>query len=120
MMSTYAFGAADQSVVIKDGVSWISWDSVHSRPANSGFTYDRWVADGSPAPAAYALPLLGTRDVDTIVRQRLAAGFVDVTTSKTWQCDDASILKWTALSATAGIAIAMNTQPVPSFTLIAA
>jgi hypothetical protein len=122
-MSIYAFTAPDKSMVVKDGVVWIPWDAVHGRPASNGFTYDKWVADGSPTPTTYALPAIGTKDVDAFASQRLAAGYADTgagNTGKTWQCDDASIIKWTALASVAGIAIALNTQPVPSFTLIAA
>jgi hypothetical protein len=97
-MSTYVFAATDQSMVIRDGATWIAWDSVHGYSASFGWNHDKWVADGSPMPTAYMPPPLSTRDVDAFVKQRLATGYSDTETGKTWQCDPMSLIKWTALA----------------------
>ena len=112
-MHTYAFANANNTIVLRSDGAMVPWPP-------HGFSGDVWLLDGSPVPTAYAPPPLATSDVDAFASKRLATGFADATTGKTWQCDDGSILSWTALAATAGIAIAMNTQPVPSFPLIAA
>jgi hypothetical protein len=112
-MHTYAYTNLQQTQVLRSDGAIIPW------PA-TGFVHDVWVQDGSPTPTAHVVPPVATTDVDNFASARLAAGFADATTGKTWQCDDGSILSWTALAATAGIAIAINTQPVPSFPLIAA
>ncbi|MBI1202531.1 MAG: hypothetical protein GC182_08475 [Rhodopseudomonas sp.] len=52
--------------------------------------------------------------------ERLAAGYADATTGKTWQCDADSVGKWTALASSAGFAILMNVNPAPPCDLIAA
>lgn len=118
-MSAYVFGAADQSMVVKDGIAWMAWDSVRHRPAGSGNVLDQWVADGSPVPSPYIVAIT-TATVDAFAQARLSTGFADATTGKTWQCDDPSLLRWTALAASAGLAIVMNVTPLPTFTLIAA
>lgn len=51
---------------------------------------------------------------------RLAAGYADATTGKTWQCDNDSVTKWNALASSAGFATAFNVSPAPTFELIAA
>lgn len=46
--------------------------------------------------------------IDKVRDARLAAGYADTTTGKTWQCDPLSMTKWTALAAKAGLLIATN------------
>jgi hypothetical protein len=111
-MHTYLFADPQGSFVLRNDGAWIPWPP-------QGFAAEMWQADGSPKPTAYALPPLITNDVDAYAKARLAGGFVDAITGKTWQCDDASLLKWTALAASAGLAIVMNITPLPTFAVIA-
>ncbi len=68
-----------------------------------------------------ALSLPSSLDaVDQIRDARLAAGYVDATLGKTFQCDEASQTKITAIGTSAGFAIVMATAPVPTFEFIAA
>lgn len=113
MSYTYIYSNVAHTVVRRSDGADMAWPP-------HGFVYDQWVADGSPTPTNFAQPPMATTDVDAFVINRLAAGFADATTGKTWQCDDSSIIKWTALASVAGIALAMNTTPAPTFTLIAA
>ncbi len=73
-----------------------------------------------PEPTAEQAAAALCDQVNVLRDQRLAAGFADEETGKTWQCDQASIGKWTALGASAGLAIVMALDPPPSFPLIAA
>jgi hypothetical protein len=118
-MSTYIFGAADQSLVVRDGIAWIPWDLARQQPASGGHAFDLWIADGSPVPSPY-ISAVSTATVDAFAASRLRAGFADATTGKTWQCDDASLIKWVGIGASAAIAVLANTTPVPNFPLIAA
>jgi hypothetical protein len=58
--------------------------------------------------------------VDAYRDQRLAAGYVDATTGKTYQCNAISVGRWTALAMQAFIAISAGTTPAPSFDVITA
>ena len=58
-----------------------------------------------------------TTDVDVFRDGRLATGFTDATTGKTWQCDINSIARWTAVGSAAGLAIVMATNPAPTFSV---
>ena len=58
--------------------------------------------------------------ITTIRNDRLAAGYDDSVTGKTWQCDDSSVGKWTVISASAGISMLAGQSPEPRFDLIAA
>lgn len=62
--------------------------------------------DGAWAPAPST-----TDDVDRFRDARLAIGFTDATTGKTWQCDDSSLIKWSGIGASAGVALALQQAP---------
>lgn len=111
-MHTYAFADSDSRTVLRSDGATMPWPP-------QGFAAEIWQADGSSKPAAYAPPPLATNDVDAYAKARLTGGFADAITGKTWQCDDASLLKWTALAASAGLAIVMNVTPLPTFQVIA-
>jgi len=120
-MTSYVFTTPDQNVALRDDGAHIPWNVADNQPDIGGLIYRTWVADGSPIPTPYVKPLpkqLG--DVDTFCGARLAQGYTDVATGKTWQCDDASQGKWTAIASNAGFAITMQVTPPPTFTLIAA
>ncbi len=78
-----------------------------------------WEAAGN-AIAAYPPAPLAAADVTAARDARLAAGFADPVTGKTFQCDPVSQGKWTAVGTVAGLAIAMGDSPLPDFALIAA
>jgi hypothetical protein len=111
-MRTYVFADPDSRTVLRSDGAIVPWPP-------QGFSAEVWQADGSSRPTAYAPPPFVTNDVDAYAKARLASGFVDAITGKTWQCDDASLLKWTALAASAGLAIVMNITPLPTFPVIA-
>jgi len=67
-----------------------------------------------------ATPNATVSQVDAYRDQRLATGYADATTGKTWQCDPVSQGKWTAIGSSAGFAITMNANPAPTFNCIAA
>jgi hypothetical protein len=58
--------------------------------------------------------------VNAIRDQRLAAGFADPITGKTFQADADSIGRLGAVGAAAGLELVSNTTPAPSFQIIAA
>jgi hypothetical protein len=71
------------------------------------------------APPDPVIPTLSD-EVDALRNAKLAFGYVDAITGKTWQCDPVSVGRWTAIAASAGLAMVMNVDPLPTFTLIAA
>lgn len=96
--------------------------------AGPGWTYNNSTHVFSPpaiptpepgSPEATAATLLLIQTVDDFSTKRMATGFADQVTGKTWQCDLGSIGKWTALAASAGFAIVLNTDPAPTFDIIA-
>lgn len=58
--------------------------------------------------------------IEDVRNRRLSDGYVDAVTGKTWQCNDSSIGKWTAMAASAGMAVITQQNPEPEFQLIAA
>lgn len=58
--------------------------------------------------------------VDAFRDARLAAGYADTTTGKTYQADPTSIALLTPIGAAAGLAVTMATSPPPNFEIIAA
>jgi len=82
------------------------------------------LAGGSYTIAAYAQPAAQINaSIDAYCAQRLTSGFADTGaggTGKTWQCDPVSQGKWTAIGASAGLALVMQASPAPTFTMIAA
>lgn len=85
--------------------------------ADQTWTYINGAFVPPPTPPA---PPPTTDDVNSIRDQRLAAGFVDATTSKTIQCDDRSIGKLGAMGSAAGLAIVMAMDPAPQFNIVTA
>ncbi|HEY4723122.1 MAG TPA: hypothetical protein VII92_14810 [Anaerolineae bacterium] len=75
---------------------------------------------GGNMPDPYVAPPLSCANVNAERDRRLAAGFADAVTGKTWQCDALSQGKWTAIGASAGLAMVMQIDPPPTFELIAA
>lgn len=59
-------------------------------------------------------------EISRIRDARLAGGYQDTITGKTFECDDRSIGKWTPISASAGIAKLSGQSPEPEFDLITA
>lgn len=72
---------------------------------------------GLTAPVATAEQNLLAK-VDQICEQRLAAGYVDATTNKTYQCDNVSTSRWTAITTLAHIS--MTASQGQQFSLITA
>lgn len=71
-----------------------------------------------PAPPSPPTPQQLCDQVDAFRDSRLAAGFSDATTAKTFACDPFSIGKWDAIGSSAGLAILMQGASAPSFQLI--
>lgn len=58
------------------------------------------LAHGDYSIGAYVKPATQIKaEIDGYRDARLAAGYADATTGKTWQCDDRSIARWTAIAA---------------------
>jgi hypothetical protein len=114
-MAEYKFTNSSAVLRISDGVF------IPNDPANRDWQeYQSWL-DAGNSPDTYVEPVASIlKRIDAFRDKRLAAGFADTMTGKTWQCDDASIGRWTAISASAGLSLVMSVNPEPSFTLIPA
>jgi len=113
----------------KPGQVWLPM--YQSWVANTDSRYTDWLAKWNKTPINFATtnelsnyldgsscnPTPTTGQVNYLRDQKLATGYTDVTTGKTWQCDDKSVSNWTAIAASAGLAVMSNTAM--TFTLIA-
>jgi len=100
----YQFHNSDKTIVnrLSDNAC-IPWDAVNNHPLDvHGYVYQQWVADGSPTPDSYVLPLqVFHQQVDAYRDNQLSSGYVDKTTKKTYRCDSQSIGMWTLLASSA-------------------
>jgi hypothetical protein len=87
-------------------------------PRNRDYqAYLAWVAEGN-TPDPYVVPIQQqTVAVDAFCSARLASGYADTVSGKTFACDDSSLIKWNAI-ASAAIYATMTSTPT-TFELVA-
>lgn len=74
----------------------------------------------NPNPTLEQVQARRCLDVNKLRDEYLVCGYSDHVTAKIWQCDTISQGKWTAIGASAGLALLAGTDPAPEFEMIAA
>jgi hypothetical protein len=81
--------------------------SIPDDPRNADWqAYEAWLAKGNtPDPITGPTPDAICSQIDAFRDARLATGYADAVTGKTWQCDPVSVGRWDALATQSFIAI---------------